>query len=51
MTASHLGDICNHIPREVRNEIIRFCKERTTAGKGKQYWLEGLKELSVIDDE
>jgi hypothetical protein len=51
MATSHLCKLCDHIPPELRNELIRLREERTAAGRGKQYWANGAKELGVIEDE
>lgn len=51
MATYHLCKLCDNIPPAVRNELIRLRAERTAAGRGKQYWADGVKELGVIEDD
>ena len=46
----HLAEHCNHVPAEVRAELIRLKDRKSSAGGGKKYWADGVRVLGVYED-
>ena len=46
----HLAQHCNHIPPNIRSELIRLKDCKSSAGGGKKYWADGVKVLGVYED-
>lgn len=41
---------CPEIPSEIRQELLRTQKDKSSAGGGRKYWAEGAKALGVYQD-
>ena len=51
MASAHLGDHCQHVPVQLRNELTRLRDRKSSAGGGKKYWADGVRVLGVFEDE
>ena len=47
----HLAQHCNHVPPNIRNELLRLKDCKSSAGGGKKYWADGVKVLGVFEDD
>ena len=47
---SHLAEHCNHVPPQIREELIRLKDRKSSPGGGKLYWAEGVRALGVFED-
>jgi hypothetical protein len=51
MASSHLCEHCQHVPRDVRAELLKLRDRKSSAGGGKKYWADGVRILGVFEDE
>lgn len=51
MAASHLCQACQQIPPALKQEIRKLRERRDNASGGKQYWADGCRAQSVVEDE
>ena len=51
MASGHLCYHCQHIPNEIRQELLILRERKSSAGGGKKYWADGVRVLSVYEDE
>jgi hypothetical protein len=51
MASGHLCYHCQHIPNEIRQDLLILRERKSSAGGGKKYWADGVRELSVYEDE
>jgi hypothetical protein len=51
MASGHLCYHCQHIPNEIRQELLVLRERKSSAGGGKKYWADGVRVLSVYEDE
>jgi hypothetical protein len=49
MATGHLCKRCNHIPSDLREEMVRLKECKSSAGGGKTYWGDGVRSLGVIE--
>lgn len=50
MASAHLGEHCQHVPADVREELLRLRDRKSSAGGGKRYWADGVRVLGVYED-
>lgn len=46
---AHLCQACPEIPKEVKDELSKVQKDKSSAGGGKKYWAEGAINLGVYE--
>jgi hypothetical protein len=51
MASGHLCYHCEHIPRDLRQELLVLRERKSSAGGGKKYWGDGVRILGVEEDE
>jgi hypothetical protein len=51
MASGHLCYHCEHIPRDIRQELLILRERKSSAGGGKKYWGDGVRILGVEEDE
>jgi hypothetical protein len=52
MASSHLCEHCQHVPPDIRAELLLKLRDRkSSAGGGKKYWADGVRILGVFEDE
>ena len=51
MASGHLCFHCQHIPDEIRQELLVLRERKSSAGGGKKYWGDGVRVLGVFEDE
>jgi hypothetical protein len=51
MASGHLCHHCQHIPDEIRQELLVLRERKSSAGGGKKYWADGVRVLGVYEDE
>ncbi len=51
MASGHLCYHCQHIPPDIRQELLILRERKSSAGGGKKYWGDGVRILGVIEDE
>lgn len=51
MTNSHLTQQCKHVPKEIRDELLKLGNKKSAAGAGKDYWSASAKILGVVEAE
>jgi hypothetical protein len=51
MASGHLCYHCNHIPQDLRNELLVLRERKSSAGGGKKYWGDGVRILGVYEDD
>jgi hypothetical protein len=51
MASGHLCYHCQHIPNDIRKELLVLRERKSSAGGGKKYWGDGVRILGVIEDE
>jgi hypothetical protein len=51
MASSHLCEHCQHVPPDVRAELLKLRDRKSSAGGGKKYWADGVRILGVFEDE
>jgi hypothetical protein len=49
MATGHLCKRCNHIPSDLREELVRLKECKSSAGGGKTYWGDGVRSLGVFE--
>ena len=47
---SHLGEICPHVPDNVRATLGILRERKSSAGGGRRYWANGVRVLGVFED-
>lgn len=50
MASSHLCEHCQHVPPDVRAELLKLRDRKSSAGGGKKYWADGVRVLGVFED-
>ena len=51
MASGHLCNHCNQIPQALRSELLILREKKSSAGGGKKYWADGVRDLGVVEDE
>lgn len=51
MASVHLGQYCQHIPNDIRQELAKLREGKSAALGGKKYWTDGAKALGVSEDD
>jgi hypothetical protein len=51
MASSHLCEHCQHVPPDIRAELLKLRDRKSSAGGGKKYWADGVRILGVFEDE
>jgi hypothetical protein len=51
MASGHLCYHCQHIPIEIRQELLVLRERKSSAGGGKKYWADGVRVLGVYEDD
>jgi hypothetical protein len=51
MASGHLCYHCQHIPDEIRQDLLVLRERKSSAGGGKKYWADGVRVLGVYEDE
>jgi hypothetical protein len=51
MASGHLCYHCEHIPIDLRQELLVLRERKSSAGGGKKYWGDGVRILGVEEDE
>jgi hypothetical protein len=51
MASGHLCYHCQHIPQNIRQELLVLRERKSSAGGGKKYWGDGCCVLGVFEDE
>jgi hypothetical protein len=51
MASSHLCEHCQHVPPDIRKELLKLRDRKSSAGGGKKYWADGVRILGVFEDE
>lgn len=51
MASGHLCYHCQHIPADIRQELLVLKERKSSAGGGKKYWGDGVRVLGVIEDD
>ncbi|CAB9509425.1 expressed unknown protein [Seminavis robusta] len=51
LASVHLCVQCEHIPADVREELVKFKSEKTSALVGKKYWADGARKKGVYEAE
>ena len=49
--SGHLCDHCQHVPKELRSQLLQLKERKSSAGGGKKYWADGVRILGVYEDE
>ena len=49
MASGHLCELCNHVPKPIRTELIKLKDRKSSAGSGKKYWADGVRVLGVYE--
>ena len=49
VATGHLCQCCEHVPKEVRNELISLKEQKSTGGGGKECWANGVRALGVLE--
>jgi len=49
MATSHLCEHCQHVPDQIRAELIKLRDRKSSAGGGKKYWADGVRVLGVYE--
>ncbi|EEC44877.1 predicted protein [Phaeodactylum tricornutum CCAP 1055/1] len=50
MASSHLCEHCQHVPQQLRSELLKLKDRKSSAGGGKKYWADGIRILGVFED-
>jgi hypothetical protein len=50
MASSHLCEHCQHVPPDIRSELLKLRDRKSSAGGGKKYWADGVRVLGVFED-
>jgi hypothetical protein len=50
MASSHLCEHCQHVPTDIRAELVKLRDRKSSAGGGKKYWADGVRVLGVLED-
>jgi len=51
MASSHLGEHCQHVPADLRSDLLKLHYRKSSAGGGKKYWADGVRVLGVYEDD
>ncbi|KAL3916223.1 MAG: hypothetical protein SGILL_005276 [Bacillariaceae sp.] len=51
MASGHLCYHCQHMPQNIRQELLVLRERKSSAGGGKKYWGDGVRILGVYEDE
>jgi hypothetical protein len=51
MASGHLCNHCEHIPHNIRQELLVLRERKSSAGGGKKYWGDGVHVLGVYEGE
>ena len=47
----HLLEHCDHMPREIRAELVRLRQVKSAALGGKKYWADAGKAMGLIEED
>lgn len=50
MASGHLCEYCQHIPSDLRSQLVRLRDRKSSAGGGKKYWADAISVLGVFED-
>jgi hypothetical protein len=50
MASGHLCEHCQHVPADIRSELLKLHYRKSSAGGGKKYWADGVRVLGVYED-
>jgi hypothetical protein len=51
ISKAHLTETCQHVPHDIRQELVRLCdNSRSSIGGGKKYWSNSIQMLGVFED-
>jgi hypothetical protein len=51
MASLHLCKHCQHIPQNIRDELLRLKDKKSNAGGGKDYWGSGIRMMGAVEAE
>jgi hypothetical protein len=51
MASAHLCKHCQHVPQNIRDELLRLKDQKSNAGGGKDYWASGIRMKGVVEAE
>jgi hypothetical protein len=49
MAAGHLCQKCEHVPEDVRQNLLYLKEKKSSAGGGRRYWSDGAKVLGIYE--
>ena len=51
MANGHIAKHCQHVPKELKSQLLCLGNRKSTAGGGRDYWSKGAKILGVVEDD
>jgi hypothetical protein len=51
MASSHLCGQCQHVPPDIRAELLNLRDRKSSAGGGKKHWADGVRNKGVFEDD
>jgi hypothetical protein len=51
MATAHISDHCQHVPDDIKTDLLKLRERKSSAGGGKKYWGDAVRVLGVLEDE